>query len=43
MAAILFVRAKSSLDQNELDQRLLERRPRFLECAGLDPEDLRPG
>ncbi|MCB9512283.1 MAG: YdhR family protein [Deferribacteres bacterium] len=35
MAAILFVRAKSSLDQKELDQRLRERRPRFLEVPGL--------
>jgi len=35
MAAILFVRAKSSLGQAELDKRLLERRPRFLDVPGL--------
>ncbi|MFC1879662.1 YdhR family protein [Chloroflexota bacterium] len=35
MAAILFVRAKSSLDNEELDRRLLDRRPRFLEVPGL--------
>jgi hypothetical protein len=35
MAAILFVRVKSQLDANELDRRLIERRPRFLEVPGL--------
>lgn len=35
MATILFVRAKSSLDPAELDDRLLERRPRFLDVPGL--------
>ena len=35
MAAILFVRVKSSLDPEELDRRLVERRPRFLEVPGL--------
>ena len=35
MGAILFVRAKSGLDIQELDRRLLERRPRFLEVPGL--------
>jgi hypothetical protein len=35
MGAILFVRAKSGLDTKELDHRLLERRPRFLEVPGL--------
>jgi len=35
MAIVLFVRAKSSLDQAELDKRLLERRPRFLDVQGL--------
>ena len=35
MGAILFVRAKSSLDENELELRLLERKPRFLEVPGL--------
>ena len=35
MAAILFVRVKSSLDPEELDRRILERRPRFLEVPGL--------
>ena len=35
MGAILFVRAKSGLDAKELEQRLLERRPRFLEVPGL--------
>ena len=35
MGAILFVRAKSGLDAKELDRRLLERRPRFLEVPGL--------
>jgi Putative mono-oxygenase ydhR len=35
MAAILFVRVKSSLDPEELDRRIVERRPRFLEIPGL--------
>ena len=35
MGAILFVRAKSGLDAKELERRLLERRPRFLEVPGL--------
>lgn len=35
MGAILFVRAKSGLDAKELEQRLLKRRPRFLEVPGL--------
>jgi hypothetical protein len=35
MGAILFVRARSDLDATELDRRLLERRPRFLEVPGL--------
>jgi hypothetical protein len=35
MATILFVRAKSSLDPSELEKRLLERRPRFLDVPGL--------
>lgn len=35
MGAILFVRALSGLDAEELERRLLERRPRFLEVPGL--------
>ena len=35
MATILFVRVKSDLDREELERRLLERRPRFLEVPGL--------
>jgi hypothetical protein len=35
MATVLFVRAKSSLDPAELERRLIERRPRFLEVPGL--------
>jgi hypothetical protein len=35
MATILFVRAKSNLDQTDLENRLIERRPRFLEIPGL--------
>ena len=35
MATILYVRAKSSLDTEELDRRLIDRRPRFLEVPGL--------
>jgi hypothetical protein len=31
----LFVRAKSTLDPAELERRLLERRPRFLDVPGL--------
>ena len=33
--AILFVRAKSGLSEDELERRLLERKPRFLEVPGL--------
>jgi len=35
LAAVLFVRIKSKLDVNELNRRLEERRPRFLEVPGL--------
>jgi hypothetical protein len=35
MAAILYVRIKSNLDSNELERRLLERRPQFRDVAGL--------
>ena len=35
MAAIFVVRVKSNLDPKELERRLLERRPRFLEVPGL--------
>lgn len=35
MATILFVRVKSDLDPEELEKRLLERRPRFKEVPGL--------
>jgi hypothetical protein len=35
MGVVLFVRVKSGLDAKELDRRLLERRPRFLEVPGL--------
>ena len=35
MAAVLFVRAESTLDPAELEKRLLERRPRFLDVPGL--------
>jgi hypothetical protein len=35
MANILFVRISSDLDLEELDRRLLERRPRFREVPGL--------
>jgi hypothetical protein len=35
MAAILFVRISSDLDRDELDRRLQERRPRFLDVPGL--------
>ena len=35
MSNILFVRIKSDLDTAELERRLHERRPRFLEVPGL--------
>jgi heme-degrading monooxygenase HmoA len=35
LATILFVRIKSALDAEELERRLLERRPRFHEVPGL--------
>jgi hypothetical protein len=35
LGAVLFVRARSGLDPKELERRLLERRPRFLEVPGL--------
>ena len=35
MATILFVRVKSDLDPQELERRLIERRPRFHEVPGL--------
>ncbi|MET0028967.1 MAG: YdhR family protein [Candidatus Thiodiazotropha sp.] len=35
MASVLFVRIKSGLDVDELDRRIEERRPRFLEVPGL--------
>jgi hypothetical protein len=35
VATILFVRVKSDLDPNELERRLIERRPRFQEVPGL--------
>lgn len=35
MAVILFVRAKSRLEAEALEGKLLERRPRFLEVPGL--------
>lgn len=35
MAAILFVRVKSHLDEKELERRLIERRPRFHDVPGL--------
>jgi hypothetical protein len=35
MATVLFVRAKSKLDPIALENRLLERRPRFLDVPGL--------
>lgn len=35
MPAVLYVRIKSDLDAKELERRLLERRPRFREVAGL--------
>ena len=35
MASILYVRIKSDLDPEELDRRLNERKPRFLDVPGL--------
>lgn len=35
MAVILFVRVKSDLEMSELDKRVLERKPKFLEVPGL--------
>lgn len=35
MATILYVRVKSDLDSEELERRVLERKPRFLEVPGL--------
>ena len=35
MATVLFVRAKSGLEPDELEQRLLERKPSFREVPGL--------
>ena len=35
MAAILFVRVNSKLDEKELERRLIERRPRFHDVSGL--------
>ena len=35
MAAILFVRIKSDLDKAELERRINQRKPRFLEVPGL--------
>ncbi len=35
MATILYVRIKSDLDPEELDRRLNERKPRFLDVPGL--------
>lgn len=35
MAVVLFVRAKSGLDEEDLERRLLERRPRFRDVPGL--------
>jgi hypothetical protein len=35
MATILFVRVKSALDPEELERRLIERRPQFREVPGL--------
>jgi len=35
MAAILFIRIQSDVDLAELDRRIEERRPRFLEVPGL--------
>lgn len=35
MAVILYVRIKSNLEPEEMDRRLLERRPRFRDVPGL--------
>lgn len=35
MATILFIRAKSKLDEKELERRLLERKPKFHDIPGL--------
>ncbi|HUP21872.1 MAG TPA: YdhR family protein [Thermoanaerobaculia bacterium] len=35
MAVVLFVRVESDLDSDELDRRVEERRPQFLEVPGL--------
>ncbi|HSG48161.1 MAG TPA: hypothetical protein VLA43_10135 [Longimicrobiales bacterium] len=35
MGAVLFVRARSGLDEADLEGRLLERKPRFLQVPGL--------
>ena len=35
MATILYVRVKSDLDPEELERRLNERKPRFLQVPGL--------
>lgn len=35
MAAVLFVRVKSKLDEKELERRLLERKPKFHDIPGL--------
>ena len=35
MATVLYVRIKSDLDPEELERRLNERKPRFLEVPGL--------
>jgi hypothetical protein len=35
MRAVLFVRISSRLDRDEIERRLLERRPRFLDVPGL--------
>jgi len=35
MATVLYVRIQSDLDPEELDRRLNERKPRFLEVPGL--------
>lgn len=35
MSSVLFVRIKSDLELNEIQRRMLERKPRFLEVPGL--------
>ena len=35
MSVVLFVRIKSNLDFNEIERRILERKPNFLEIPGL--------